>query len=400
MSEILSVGQSLDRDTTIIKKQYHTYSSYSSSFGNNDEIRISIQSQDLYVLPSESYIALDVDVTRKTGANHANVAGVWTSNHAEFLFSEIRYELNNIEIDRIKNPGIAVNLKKFSATPSIEHRFVRLAAFYNGRALEARKYSFIIPLKTLFGFCDDYRKIIMNAKHELILVRNRKDIYSYSAPSESFNLKVSKVQWRVPHVQLSDHAKLLMLGYLEKARTITVPYRQWEIHEFPQLPQTGKHIWTVKSTSQISKPRFVFVAFQTNKQTIAANSSGFDNCAISDVRLYLNSEYYPYEMCQSDFANGNFMDTYLAFLDIQKSYYNRQEVDNPAILEYLEYATSPIFAIDCSRTDGSLIGGTVDIRLEINARDNIPANTAAHCLIIYDSQFEYSPFSSIVVKNT
>lgn len=105
MSDILSVGEAAQRDTTIIKREYHSYSPYTSnaSYGNNDEIRIVIQSQNLYVLPSESYIAFDVDVSRKAGANHANVAGAWVANYAQFFFSELRYELNNIEIDRVKN---------------------------------------------------------------------------------------------------------------------------------------------------------------------------------------------------------------------------------------------------------------------------------------------------------
>lgn len=400
MSEILSVGQAAVRDNTIARKQIHTYSPYTSAFGNNDEIRIAIQSQDLYVLPSESYIAVDVNVTRKTGANHATVAGAWVSNYAQFLFSEIRYELNNIEIDRIKNPGVTCNLKKFTSSSHSEERICRLDAHYVGKALEARKYSFLIPLNFLFGFCEDYRKILMNAKHEIILVRNRRDIYSYTAATESFNLTVSKVQWKVPHIQLSDHAKLMMLRYLERKQTITVPYRSWDLYEMPQLPQSAKHIWTVKSSSQMSKPRFVFVALQTDRQLVSANSAAFDHCQISDIKLYLNSEYYPYENYDSNFTEGNYQDLYMAFLKIQKSYYNGHEGENPVNFDYGEYGASPIFAIDCSRTDESLLGGSIDIRLEINARENIPANTVAYCLIIYENQFEYSPFSNIVVRNT
>lgn len=168
----------------------------------------------------------------------------------------------------------------------------------------------------------------------------------------------------------------------------------------PQLPQTTKNIWTVKSTSQISKPRFVIVTLQTNANVVEEVSSQYDNCNISDIKLYLNSECYPYDNLNLDFTNRSIQELFHSYIDVQKSYYNGREGDNPVGMTYELFTTIPLFTFDCSRSDDSLLGGTVDIRLEINARANIPANTAANCLIIYDNYFEYSPFSSIVVKKT
>ena len=34
-------------------------------------------------------------------------------------------------------------------------------------------FEVVIPLSMILGFAEDYRKIVMNAKHELILVRSR-----------------------------------------------------------------------------------------------------------------------------------------------------------------------------------------------------------------------------------
>lgn len=397
MSDILSIGSTPIRDEMIIRKQYHAYSPYTSSFNNNDEIRIAIQSQDLYVLPSESYIYLDIEVARKSGANHATTAAAWTSNFAAFLFSDIRYELNGVEIDRTKNVGMASNMKRFASNSRPQNAC--LTAIHMGGTLTNRTYSVVIPLNQLLGFADDYRKIILNAKHELILIRNRKDIFAYQAALESFDINVKKIQWKIPHIHLADHAKLKMLKYLEKKQSISVNYRSWDLYELPQVPQGSKHIWTIKSTTQLTKPRFVFVVFQTNKQTVSANSTSFDNCAISDVKLYLNSEYYPYDNYNSDFANGNYQELYLALLQIQSSYYSDPENKNTTpMLTYEQFQNSPLFTFDCTRSDESLTGGTVDVRLEINSRENIPANTVAYCLIIHDNFIEYSPFSGIVVR--
>ncbi|KYM85252.1 hypothetical protein ALC53_04773, partial [Atta colombica] len=53
--------------------------------------------------------------------------------------------------------------------------------------------------------------------------------------------------------------------------------------------------------------------------------------------------------------------------------------------------------IDCSRQNKS---GIVDVRLEFEYKENVPANTTAYCLIIYDRVIEYSPMSNVIRKIT
>lgn len=386
------------QDNSIIRKQYHSYSPYTTTYGANDEVRIVIQSQDLYLLPSESYIMMEVVATRRAGV--ADTVGAdWATNAEGFFFSEMRYEINDVEIDRIKNPGLTTTLKRIVAYPSTTSRSLSSSITNSRAAITARTYQFKISLNEVFGVCDDYKKIILNAKHQLILIINRQNILTYHSLAESINLRITKIQWKMPHVQLADQAKLQMLKYLEKNQVIGVPYRSWDLFEMPQLPQTTKHIWTVKSTTQICKPRFIFVVFQTNRQTVASFSDVYDHCNIRHVKLHLNNECFPYDTITNDFANHHYVELYHAFAAIQKSYYPGQG-ENPISHNYGDFGGYPIFTFDCSRTDESLLGGAVDIRLEIEARENIPENTAAYCLIIYDNYFEYSPFSSIVAKRT
>lgn len=400
MSQILNIGSMPVQDNAITKKQLHTYSPYTSSFGPNDEVRIAIQAQDLYVLPSESYIIMEINITRKPGAAHEGVVGGWSTNGPLYLFSEMRYEINNVEIDRIKNPGLTSNMKRFSAYPSKFGRNLNHVQRFTDQPLSIEKVQYLVHLRDLFGFCDDYQKIIMNSKHELIMVINRHAILAFTAATDSFNVKVTKIQWKVPHVQLADQAKLQMLKYLERKQVLGVSYRSWDLCEMPRLAPATKNIWTVKSTTQMSKPRFVLVTFQTDRQTVNTQSHAYDNCDITDIKLYLNTEYYPYDTITCDFrtTNSKVAEQYEALLAIQKAYYGDSSDDNPTTYTISTFLTSPIFAFDCSRTDESALNGTVDIRLEINARENIPDNTVANCLIIYDNYFEYSPFSSFVVK--
>jgi len=56
MNEILNVREKVYSDESISKKDFHIYSSYNRTFKPNDEIRITIQNQDFYVLTNESYL--------------------------------------------------------------------------------------------------------------------------------------------------------------------------------------------------------------------------------------------------------------------------------------------------------------------------------------------------------
>jgi len=47
MNEILNVREKVYSDESISKKEFHTFSSYNQTLKPNDEIRITIQNQDL-----------------------------------------------------------------------------------------------------------------------------------------------------------------------------------------------------------------------------------------------------------------------------------------------------------------------------------------------------------------
>lgn len=79
---------------TVIGDQYHTYTPFSSSYNNNDEIRIAIQAQDLYVLPSESYLVVEIQTTGIADVNiPASNAVTFARAFLLHLFSEMRYEM-------------------------------------------------------------------------------------------------------------------------------------------------------------------------------------------------------------------------------------------------------------------------------------------------------------------
>lgn len=86
------------------------------------------------------------------------------NNATSFLFDEVRYELNSIEIDRTKNVGYTTTLKNYVSRSNDEIKMLYNSS-WNMDAdstilVENGRFNFCVPLKLLLGFAEDYNKII------------------------------------------------------------------------------------------------------------------------------------------------------------------------------------------------------------------------------------------------
>lgn len=402
MSEILQIRRGVSHVDDITNMQHHTYTPHTFAFNNSDEIRITIQSQDLLVLPSGSYILVEFKPVRRDGASMTE------SDKATFplygamnFFSEIRYELNGIEIDRCKLPSVTSLLKTMVACKESDFHSMQSLLWLHAKEIQEQTYRHIIPLKFIFGFCDDYNKVIVNSKHELVLIRNHSDVIVYNAKEDFLKFNISKIQWKVPLVTLSDRAKITMLKTIEQKEPIPLAFRSWDLHELPNVLQVTRNIWSVKTATQITKPRYVIVAFQTKRfNAVNLDSQRFDHCNVSNIRLYLNNERYPYDDMNINFGINDHCELYSLSNQIQNGYYNGTETSNPLNMgDDIKDKTYTYFAFDCSRSEHSSVrNGMVDIRIEMDARENFPAHTTAYCLIIHDNLVQYWPATGIVQR--
>ncbi|XP_014486939.1 PREDICTED: uncharacterized protein LOC106750845 [Dinoponera quadriceps] len=175
-------------------------------------------------------------------------------------------------------------------------------------------------------------------------------------------------------------------------------FRSWDLYEFPLLQNTTKHVWPVKSASNLEKPRYVIFALQTGRMNVMAeNITQFDNCNLINAKLYLNSECYPYDDINLDFAKRRYAILYDMYKRFRTSYY-RCSSDDVWLTTDDFLRRGPFVVIDCSRQNESIKSATVDVRIEFECKENIPVNTTAYCLILHDRVVEYSPLTSIVRK--
>lgn len=405
--DILNVGERVLVDNSIVNYEYHSHQPYvTTTFNHNDEIRIPIQTQNLITLPSESFIYIEGKLLN--AENKPTKKFNFVNNGVAFLFDEIRYEVGGTIIDRAKNPGITSTMKGYVSYTINESK--RLANSGWTLHLQPAKltddngnFNVCIPLRMLLGFAEDFKKVIMNVRQELVLIRSNSDLNAIQAagaatsgPTESPIITITKILWKIPHVMPSDYAKLQLMRYLEKDIDLDVAFRSWEMHELPLLQETTKHTWAVKTAHQLEKPRYVIVGFQTqSKNNILKNCSQFGHCNLTNIKLYLNSEMYPYDNYNVNMDNKQWAILYEMFTQFQQSYYKYQK--NEPCLTPTEFITmAPLIVIDCSRQNEMLKHGAVDVRLEFETSENIPSNTASYCLILHDRLVRYSPLTSAV----
>lgn len=321
-----------------------------------------------------------------------------------FFFDEIRYELNGFEIDRCKNPGITSTMKGLVSFTNndmvlMENGGWNLKLSNDKKAANPRSFNYCLPLRNIFGFAEDYRHIIMNAKHELIFIRSRSDTNTFVGDNDISRIQIKKIQWRIPHVSVSDREKLKLLKIIERKQAIQLHYRSWELHEYPALPISNRHVWTVKTSQKVNTPRFIIMGFQTKRNNVInADKSNFDHCEITDVKVYLNSECFPYECIDSDFDNDKYAILYDMFTRFKEKYYF-DRFDFSPLLDYKDFKNlAPLLVIDCSRQPELIKKGFVDVRIEFQTKQNVANNTSAYCLILHDNAVEYNPCTNIMNK--
>ena len=138
-------------------------------------------------------------------------------------------------------------------------------------------------------------------------------------------------------------------------------------------------------------------AFQTGRDNAPRQQSDrFDHCKLKNLKVFLNSDYYPYGDLNLDFSNREVSEAYDMLIRLQESYTGNK---SEPLIDYEQYVTAdPFIAIDCSKQNESIKEGVVDIKLEIECHDKVPANTTAYCLIIHDKIFEYNPLTNEINK--
>lgn len=397
-SDILDISSRFETDSKITKIEYHSYTPYTTSFNNNDEIRISIQQTDVYPYLHESFIFIEGSISDAIKVKLSN-------NGFSYLFEQIRLEINGIEVDSTRALGITSSLKGYlSGTPDNFNCYENAGWIFKNNTNPVNvngEFSACIPLKYWLGIFEDFKKILVNSRLELILTRSHSDLnvlnVKTSGSATSGKVVLNKIVWKVPHITVDDEERLKLLKLIEKEKSLFIPFRSFETFEYPELGTTKKVVWNLKTASKLEKPRFIIIGLQKGrKNSIEKDCSVFDHCNLTNVKVLLNSIAYPYDNLNLDFSKNNFTLLYDMYTSFQESYYEKN-IRNPILSPSTFLTNAPIVVIDTSKQNDSATASSVDVQLEIESSEPLTGVTA-YCLLIHDRIVEYVPFTREVRK--
>ena len=247
-------------------------------------------------------------------------------------------------------------------------------------------FSFIIPLKHIFDFCEDYDKVVYGFKHTLTLTRNDdNDAVFRDAGVDAGNIMLSKIAWFMPHVTPADKDKMELYKIIERKEKLPVGYRVIQC-DTASIPQATSFSWRLSVKSSPEVPCFIIVGFQTNKSgSQEQNPSIFDNVNVSNIYIMLNSIRYPTADYNISFLAQKFSRAYRNASKFRSRFFNMDELISSPNINPSDYKTLyPLFLFDISKQSEKLKYSTTDIQINMHFSANVPLNTQAYAVTISD----------------
>ena len=439
MNSILRITDPILKDDSIDKYEEIVYEPVAGTNLNapGQDIRITIETQDIFTHPSESYLIVEGQLIKADGTPYdpANLVTL-TNNGIMHLFKRIRYDLSGQDIENIMNVGQATTMlgllkypddfSKSKGLNQLWYKDTTTIANNDNNGFNIRRsyifgippnvvinpvgtFSFRIPLKHIFGFCEDYDKIVYGLKHNLTLTRNNDNdaIYKSGAVDGGGNdtyadgkVELKKISWFMPHVMPADEDKMKLYKIIERKEKIPVGYRMIQCDS---AIVTGRDFsWRLAVKSSPEVPRFIIVGLQTNKiGNQKQNPSIFDNLDVRNIYVMLNSMRYPTADYNINFGKQEFSRPYGDVADFRSKFFNMDELISSPNINPSDYRTLyPLFLFDVSKQSEKLKYSTTDIQVKIYFGGNIPLNTQVYAVIISDRlinfQSDGNKFSVVV----
>ena len=113
MSSILDITERIKSDTSIDEYEYVEYGTIAGTNLNNfgGDISITIETQDIFTHPSESFLIIEGQLTKDDNTPYADADVIsLTNNGMMYLFQNIKYHLSEKTIEEVQYPGQATTM--------------------------------------------------------------------------------------------------------------------------------------------------------------------------------------------------------------------------------------------------------------------------------------------------
>ena len=412
-ADILRITDPTITDESIVEYEHIEYNPIAgTNLNDGGDITIAIELQDLFTHPSESFLLIEGRLTHNDNANtpyqDANEVTL-INNGIMYLFKRIRYDLAEKEIETIQHPGQtttmlgllkypddfskSVGLKQlwFKDTNPDADRGVNLG--FNARQdyiiqgpNQKGTFSFRIPFKHIFGFCEDYTKIIYGMKQTLTLTRDNDNNAIFRANGlAAGKITLNRISWYMPKVIPEDVEKAKIYKIIEKKEKIPVAYRMIQCAT-AQITQTPFFNWRLSAKTSPEVQRFIIVGFQTGKNNNQEqNPAVFNHLRVKSIHCTLNSIRYPKVDYEISFPNLQFSRVYGDAALFRTKFFNMDQLISSPNFTLVEYRDLyPLFMFDVSKQSEKLKYSTTDIQINIDFEANLDPNTVGYAVLLSD----------------
>ena len=426
MADILQITEDIPVDDSIYDYEYKEYNPIVGTNLNRGSIVLTIESQDIYTHPAESFLIIDGRLRRtndRPNPPNANdpkalIDGdvvTLINNGIMYLFSDVRYHLASHEIEVLQNPGHATTMlgllkypDDFTKSEGLNHLWTpdtnNDADIIHNLGYKKRHshiilrpdpkgtFSFKIPLKHFLGFCEDYKKILYGMQQKLTLTRTDDDnaIFRVNGVG-ACTVDLEKISWFMPHVIPSDAYRLQLDKIIEKKEKIPVGYRMLQCDSRQVPPNSTAFTWRLGVKSSPDIPRFIIVGFQNNKNNNQlTNPALFNHLFVRNIYGSLNAKRYPDTDYNNDFTKNQYSRIYGDATLFRKKFFNMDELVSNSGIDPINYKDLfPLYLFDVSKQSEKLKTSVSDIHIKASFGANPGNDTMAYAVIISDRLFHF-----------
>lgn len=372
-------------------------------------LQISVFNENIKTCPNDSKLVFKGKVTLKKNSDGTILSNINTSKvrvvNILHEFNELRYYIGKQLIDSTENPGISTVMKGLvSFEDDIQYNNACWSVNsvpINTTLNEKGYFSICVPLKILFGFCEDYRKYIYRIHQELHLTRantgncnNTLLIDEDVAREYTASLSFSEIIWRMPQYEFSLQVEQGINKEILSDTDYEMFFRHWMYQHLTAI--TGKsYVWDIPVSYY--KPRYAIIGFQKNRHDkISTDNGKFDLCNLENIQVSLNNNvHYPNNRMNVNVAENKCEQIYTNFMEFKKSYYGKE---GKPLINYNDFIKNyPIIVIDFSKQSETIKGSTVNIKINFQWWDSFAVDWDIHCLIITSDRARYNPLKNMVV---
>ena len=409
--DILRITESAIKEEDIVEYEHIEYNPIvGTNLNDGGDIMITIELQDHFYHPSESFLLIEGELKKNDDSRYGDVdVATLINNGMMYLSKRIRYDLAEKEVENVQHPGQATTMIGLLKYPDDFTKSIGLnQLWFKDTTTEASKvenlgfkirhdyivqkpnpkgsFSFRIPLKHIFGFCEDYNKIIYGMKQTLTLTRDNDNNAIFRDNGVDIGkVTLNKISWYMPKVIPSDKEKMEIFKIIEKKENLPVLYRIIQCTT-AQITETTHFDGRLSAKTSPEVPRFIVVGFQTGKNNNRTeNPAIFNHLRVRDISCTLNSVKYPRTDYKISFPKFQFSRAYGDAASFRTKFYNMNKlISNPNFTPQEYKSLYPLFVFDVSKQSERLKYSTTDIQIDIDFEDNVEANTVGYAILISD----------------